>query len=223
MTRSFQEIIDRHRGPYLLCAGMRNKKGEPVSAWLKTAGPRCPQVWTNEDRDDKERDLVHVVVDDEDVVAECLGFLRDPLEGIENVCIFSKHEQQFVTTFRREDVNYKENLDGAAVPEVREADAVRAGGVEPLAPVPPVRVHRVPQPGAPSPRGGRYRFVKDAAEKLGTTPRLVLEEFKRRGAATVAEVAAALESSLTTEDPKALVASHATRLKAAGLLEKEAA
>jgi hypothetical protein len=72
-------------------------------------------------------------------------------------------------------------------------------------------------------RGGHYRFVKDADEKLGTTPALVLATFKSLGRATVAEVAAAIESSLTTADAKALVASHATRLKAAGLLEKEAA
>lgn len=65
--------------------------------------------------------------------------------------------------------------------------------------------------------------MRDADARLGTTPALVLATFKRLGAATVAEVAAAIESSLTTDDPKGLVASHATRLKAAGLLEKETA
>lgn len=208
----------------MLNAGMRNKKGEQTSAWLKTAGPRCPQVWTNDDKDDKDRDLHHVLVEDEDVVAECLGYLRNPLEGVENICVFSKSEQQFVTTFDRRDVNFKEADD--AVPEVPHEDEVPAGGEQPRprVPEPGVRQPRVAQPGGG--RGSRYKTTAKEPLNLVANPSTIWEAFKelttKQGGATVAEVAAMVEGKLAGDpNTKDLVASYASRFKAMGLLEKE--
>lgn len=239
-TRSFQEILDRHRGPYSLMVWRTEGAGKALRITKqieKTADPE----------------------------QDAMMYLGDPRDFVTSVDLWSEGEGAFVTTFTKGDASFDAAAARAAYdagdkasrlpprrqeetcptttdesakasPPSSSSKAIRPPASRSATPTTTTSPKAVQTPGAssastasPKPatsgssRGGKYVFVKDSEAKLGTTPALVLETFKRLGAATVAEVAAAIESSLTTDDPKGLVASHATRLKAAGLLEKEAA
>jgi hypothetical protein len=236
-------ILRRHRGPYLLLGGFRGPGGEPRTAWLKRRGRKIE--WTN-DRGTESAPVDHVKHDSDDVVGECYGYLREA-GGPESIQVYSASEDAYPgINISREDA-----CDGEATTPPRPsgssmtpsgpatATSGTASGSAATSSATPRTTTRTssasaapssrpagrtpaaPTPAASSTRGGRYTFLKDADARLGTTPALVLATFKALGAATVAEVAAAIESSLTTADAKGLVASHATRLKAAGLLGKE--
>lgn len=230
-TRSYQEILDRHRGPYSLMIWRTEGAGKSLRITKQIEKTADPEM-------------------------DAMMYLGDPRDSVTSIDLWSDGEGAFVTTFTKGDANFDAVAARAAYdagdkasrlpPRRKEEPCQDTDESEKASPTTSASPGSRPEAsGSATPRttmkraaapttsasstpgttarGGKYRYLKDAEAKLGTTPALVLATFKRLGAATVAEVAAAIESSLTTDDPKALVASHATRLKAAGLLEKEAA
>jgi hypothetical protein len=240
-TTDYMAIFGRHRGPYTLCV-------------LRPGG-----------KSGRTQFLSGRIIKGEDVIAESLALIRDPRDGITNVSVWSETEQQFVTTFRREDANYEANLSRAARagrynaeprieddrdpapaddgPRDQDPVAVDAGDERGGAAVPrepPAhgggRRASVPGPAVAAAvvdllnnkpaarRAGTVYAVVDGADpgKLGTSAQRIWESFKRKGRATVDDVAAEVDDLATGKtSPKALVASYATKFKAAGWLAKE--
>ena len=142
-TRSFEEIFERHRGPYTLCAGgFKNAKGDYCSRWLKRKGGKLAWADPGDDNGALEK------IDSEDVVGECLGYLGDPQEPIGCITVYSVPEQSFVTTFRREDVSY----DQAAARAAFEAKQMQTRETQDVVPVVPRKQRLEVQVAAPPSR-----------------------------------------------------------------------
>lgn len=72
-TLCLDAILDRHRGPYVLCVTRLVGRARWTSEWLKG------------------------VVDREDVDEEAWSLLDDPRDAIASVAVWSERENQFVT------------------------------------------------------------------------------------------------------------------------------
>lgn len=226
----YAQILERHRGPFLFCilraAATKKNAGAVESEWLKTPTEK------------------------EDVVEEALALLEDPRDGIVNVGLWSEGEQAFVTTFRREDASYIREQEartgrvpdlgnplhvapdaggGAVVPPASDGDGRGdlPGGPgdadEGDAPDPQDagRGH-APAAAKPAARGSSYRVAAGAKDPaVRENAMAIWRAFKARGRATVAEVVEDVRPAVAVDDLKALVASYATKFKAAGLLVKE--
>lgn len=217
-TRSFQEIFDRHRGPYCLLGGGPGKgpKDKPTSAWLKSAGPRFHDVWTNEPRDDKDRPLSHLTFSGDGALERALVALKD--NAFDSVSIWSDTEQQFVTTVTRRDLpkEWEPHLPlptttPQELPPDPEDDAREAAKA--------ANPTKLPGDRFPSVRGRRLVPTAEEPKDLGPALRSVYDKIKELGAATVAEVVAAMGPDAN----KDAIASHASRLKKLGLIQEEAA
>lgn len=159
-TQSYAEILARHSGPFALVT------------WKRPADPRA----------NKGLPLKYLSRTDDPVTDARTAIAG----GASSVDLWSMSEQQFVTTFRPNDVG----------------DA-------------PLRPEAIVAPPTRKARGGEYR-VAAATDSSSLPPTLFLtfEAFRERGAATVAEIAKDLGRET---DP---IASHATRLKNMGFLER---
>jgi hypothetical protein len=192
----------RHRGPFQLSVTRpAEKPGFRTSEWLPGR------------------------LDGEDCLAEARALLTDPRDTIIAVSVWDVCENQFVMSYRKEDLQ----AGRMEIQDRQPTDADRSPCDEPAQDQRPQVEDRGANIGSPKPArrttGRRdptvYRWV-DGAEpipQLGANAMKLVGAFQARREATLTEIAADLAGQLDVERPERFISAYASRFKTLGLLE----